>query len=364
MKKYLLSLFICILLASPALAEEGGLKMTLTPPLIKNNMNPGESWMSTVKMVNNNKEKLVVYAEIKDFRDNGSGGVELISTEESNGEGSHSGFLRQWMEVQEGPYEIAPFSSVEIPFNIKVPETAEPGGHYAAILIGTKPVDVVDGTGMSISSMISSLVLVNIAGDVIEDGKIREFSTNKSYYKTPEVKFKLRFENTGNVHLQPKGSIVINDMFGNKKGEIDINKDTAYGNVLPGSTKTWEFDWEGESGILKMGKYNATITVYYGEETAEVDTRSFYFWYVDFKIWGIIFGSILGFILFIFLIIKLYIKRAIKQSQRELEKIKNINPMASSAVDRSKAEEAFKSVIDQNSPHSPGKRGIVDLRKK
>ena len=364
MKKYLLITICSLFFSFPALAQDNSLMMTLTPPLIKNNMNPGEKWMSTIKFVNNNKQDLIVYTEIQDFRSSPDGGVELIPIEESEGDGSQSGFLRKWMQVQEGPFTIAPFDSIEIPFEIDVPETAEPGGHYATILVGTKASDDLVGSGLSISSMISSLVLVNISGNVIEEGKIREFSTDKNYYKEPEVNFKLRFENTGNVHLQPKGNIVIQDMFGNEKGLIDINKDTTYGNVLPNSVKTWNFSWEGESGIFKMGKYNAVITIYYGEQAAEVDTRTFYFWYVDFKILGIILASILGFFLIIFLIIRLYIRRAIKQSQKEIEKFKELNnPMASSATNRGKAEDSIKTVINQNSPHRNDKRGVVDLRK-
>ncbi|MDA3840421.1 MAG: hypothetical protein PF572_04990 [Patescibacteria group bacterium] len=330
MKKYLFIIILSLFFSSAVLAQEDSLKMTLTPPLIKNNMNPGERWLSTVKLVNNNKEKLVVYTDIKDFRSSTEGGVELISNEESEGEGSKSGFLRQWMDIQDGPFEIAPYGSVEIPFEIEVPETAEPGGHYAAVLVGTKPNEDIYGSGLSISSMISSLILVNISGDVIEEGKIREFSTNKTYYKEPKVNFKLRFENTGNVHLQPKGNIVIKDMFGNEKDVIDINKDTAYGNVLPKSTKSWDFSWEGESGIFKMGKYNAVITVHYGEQTTEVDTRTFYFWYIDFKIVSIVLGSILGFLLLIFLMIKFYIRKTIRQNQKEIERIKAQHPSISS----------------------------------
>ena len=360
----LMLLFSLLFLSSPVLAQSDSLKMTLTPPLIKNNMIPGETWVSTIKLVNNNKEKLTLYTEIQDFRSSPEGGVELIPIEESEGDGNQSGFLRQWMQIKKGPFVVEPFASIEIPFEIKVPEVAEPGGHYAAILVGTKPSGKVEGSGLSISSMISSLVLISIAGDVVEEGRIREFSTDKTYYKNPEINFKLRFENTGNVHLQPRGNITIKDMFGNEKGIIDINKDTAYGNVLPKSITSWDFFWEGESGLFKMGKYNAVLNLYYGEQSAEVDTRTFYFWYADFKVLGIILGSILGFFLFIFLIIKLYIKRAIKQSQKEIEKIKELNnPMASSAIDRGVAEDKVETVINQNSPHRSSKRGVLDLRK-
>ena len=352
MKKVFILIIFFLFSSSLVYAQEDSLKMTLTPPLIKNNMNPGEKWLSTIKLVNNNKEKLIVYTDLQDFRSSPEGGVELISKEESEGEGSKSGFLRQWMEIQEGPFEILPYDSVEIPFEIKVPETAEPGGHYAAILVGTKPTGEVEGSGISISSMISSLVLVNIAGDVIEEGRIREFSTSKTYYREPKVGFKLRFENTGNVHLQPQGNIVIKDMFGNEKGLIDINKNTAYGNVLPGSTKAWDFFWEGESGIFKMGKYNAVITIHYGEQTSEVDTRTFYFWYADFKILGIIFGSILGFVLLIFLMIKFYIRKAIRQNQKALEEIK--------AQQNISEKEVIEPIGEK--PQRSNRGGVVDLK--
>lgn len=325
MKKYLLSILFFVLVALPVYAQEDSLKMTLTPPLIKNNMNPGESWMSNIKLVNNNKEELVIYTEIVNFKSGPDGGVEFIFDEADLGEDKNSGFLKEWMQIQEGPFTIPSFGNVEIPFQIKVPEGAGPGGHYAAILAGTKPASSFDGSGIGISSMISSLILINISGDVVESGRIREFSTDKTYYDEPEVKIKLRFENTGNVHLQPKGNISIKNMFGDEVGNIDINKNTAYGNVLPGGTKSWEFPWKGEMGIAKMGKYSAEVKVFFGEKIAEVDTRTFYFWYINFKIVGIILGSILGFSLFIIIIMKLYIRRAIRLNQREIEKIKSNN---------------------------------------
>lgn len=361
MNKYFLSILLFFLISFPAHAQEDSLKMTLTPPLVKNNMNPGESWMSNVKLVNNNKEELVIYTEIVDFKSGPNGGVEFIFDEEDLGEDKNSGYLKAWMQIQEGPFTIPPFGNVEIPFQIKVPEEAGPGGHYAAILAGTKPASSFDGSGIGISSMISSLILINISGDVVESGRIREFSTDKTYYDEPEVKIKLRFENTGNVHLQPKGNITIKNMFGDELGYIDINKNTAYGNILPGSTKTWEFPWKGEKGITKMGKYSAEVKVFFGEKIAEVDTRTFYFWYVNFKIVGIILGSILGFFIFVIIIIKLYIRRAINLSQKEIEKIRNNNFQAekvnekSSQINNSNKEEK---IINQRKNESK----IVDLK--
>ena len=154
--KKIVFLILAFFIVSPSsvFAQGDNIQMTLTPPLMKNNMNPGESWMTTVKLVNNNKTSLIVYAHVQDFRSSHDGKVDLIPVEESEGEENKTGFLRQWIEIQNGPYEIKPFSSVEIPFNIDIPENAEPGGHYAAILVGTEPSKNIEGSGMGISSKI------------------------------------------------------------------------------------------------------------------------------------------------------------------------------------------------------------------
>ncbi len=49
--------------------------LTIVPPLIKINMSPGESWSSSVKMVNNNSRELILFAQTVDFRSGESGGV-------------------------------------------------------------------------------------------------------------------------------------------------------------------------------------------------------------------------------------------------------------------------------------------------
>lgn len=59
---------------------------------------------------------------------------------------------------------------------------------------------------------------MRVEGDVQEDGGIREFRAIDSFLDTPDVTFSLRFENKGNVHLQPRGNIVITNMWGQREG--------------------------------------------------------------------------------------------------------------------------------------------------
>ena len=47
------------------------LSITLTPPLFRLSLSPGESWPSSVKLVNANDYDLTVYASTMDFSDDG-----------------------------------------------------------------------------------------------------------------------------------------------------------------------------------------------------------------------------------------------------------------------------------------------------
>lgn len=294
---------------------EDKLSLTVTPPLIKINMEPEDFWSSSVKIVNTNPKPLTIYAQVLDFKSGEEGGVEFI--QKKNIQEGESFLLSQWLEVDQGPFEIPAFQSKEIPFNIKVPKDAEPGGHYAAILVGTRPMGETEGTGIQVSSLVASLIMLNVKGDIIEEAQIREFSTEKTFYQKPEVKFTVRFENLGNVHVQPQGEIKIYNFFGKERGTIFINQKTDFGNVLPNSIRKWNFEWKGEQSFFDVGRYKAVLVLGFGEEAKQTVSSILYFWVVPIKP---TLGILGGFTLFIFLIalaIRAYIKRAIFIAQKE-----------------------------------------------
>jgi hypothetical protein len=80
---------------------------------------------------------------------------------------------------------IPAFGSKDIPFLVRVPEDAEPGGHYAAILLGNQPPK--ENSEMVRVLRVSSLdrlacFFSRVQGDIQERGWIREFSSSKKYY--------------------------------------------------------------------------------------------------------------------------------------------------------------------------------------
>ncbi len=303
--------------------QEDRLTLTITPPLIKNNINPGESWASYIKVVNNNIKPIDVYTYVFDFKSAPDGGVEFIQQNLENAlnfsEEDNQFLLSQWISIERGPIHLEPHESKKIPFSIRVPAGAEPGGHYAAILVGTKPVDKIKGTGIKISSMVSSLVMISVGGDIIERADIREFYTDKSLYSQPKVKFILRLENTGNVHIHPQGEIKIYNFWGKEVGSIPINHNTSFGNVLPKSIRKWEFDWDGEENLFDMGRFKATVVLTYGEGAKETVYKSLYFWIIYWRPVLVSLAILLIIILIIIISVKIYVKRAIKSVEKNIQ---------------------------------------------
>ena len=156
-------------------------------------------------------------------------------------------------------------------------------------------------------------LLVEVRGDVREQGMIREFSTEKSVYQELSAKFALRFENKGNVHLQPQGDIVIFNMWGRERGKIPINQETQFGNVLPGQTRKFAFEWKGEENLFESGRYLARATLSYGRAERQNITRETAFWVIPVKPLLIFFGGVAALLAFIVALARLYIRRILRE---------------------------------------------------
>jgi hypothetical protein len=325
LKKISILIFCIFLVPSffsvlPVFAQDS-LSLTITPPLIKINMDPGGLWSSSIKVVNNNQGELTVYARSMDFKSGEQGGVVFIPREEVK-EGQKF-LLSQWIEISSGPFIIPAFESKEIPFTIKVAPEAEPGGHYAAILIGTKPPEAEGGVAIKIASQVSSLILLNIQGEIEEKAWIREFSTGKTFYQILEANFKVSFENLGNVHLQPVGEIKIYNMWDKERGTIPINYKSQFGNVLPQSQRIWNFEWKGQEGSFEIGRYKAKIVLSFGQDAHQTASSTVYFWVIPLiPVLGIL-GGFFIFLILLILGIKSYVKRAVIIAQQELGVVKS-----------------------------------------
>jgi hypothetical protein len=332
-------------------ASADGLSVTVTPPLIQLTIGPGDNWTSAIKVVNNNSYDVTYFSQVLDMEANGETGqskfIPILGKPDPSLAASE---LARWITLPEKPITIKAGASADLQFSVRIPETAEPGGHYAAILVGTQPLgSTTKGSLMKVSTYVSSLIFVRIKGDVVESGRIREFTSDKTLYQTPKADFVLRFENLGNTHLKPEGDVTIYNMWGKQRGQVLINQDANFGNVLPKSIRRFEFSWEADENVFDIGRYSAVVTLAYGQDSKKNISATTYFWVVPVVPVATTIGTVTVFLILIAWFIRRYIRRALLLERERYGAI----PMAHMTETRAPIMET---IIE------PLKEGVVDLR--
>jgi hypothetical protein len=141
-----------------------------------------------------------------------------------------------------------------IPVKIRVPLKVDAGDHMATILLKKRNLMESKG-GFTINAFASSVLVITVEGDVVESGAFQKFSPSKYLnWKTP-VDLNLTVENTGSVHIAPRGKITIDNIFGITVDEFQINNRW---NVLRGSRMTQPMEWAPR---FALGYYKASTNV-------------------------------------------------------------------------------------------------------
>lgn len=248
--------------------------LQVTSPIYEYTIKPGSVQQDIIKIKNVGTKAQTFYPEVRDFKPlDETGTPDFLKVGEDSGTYS----LAKWISFTKEGVTLAPNESQAFNFNITVPATAEPGGHYGGILFSTQPPDV-KSTGIGIASKVGSLVLVRIAGASREVLSIKEFSTPKNSYDNADVNFNLRLENTGNVHLQPKGVVTIKNFWGGQVAALDVNQLAS--NVIPGSIRKFDISWKDPG--FKVGYYTASVVLNYGNPSQTVTSQTS-FWILPWK---------------------------------------------------------------------------------
>ncbi len=248
---------------------DSGVGIEVSSPLYDYTIAPGKVQQDIIKIKNVGPKEQTFYPEVLDFKSNNQDGSPVFLKQ---GENSGTYSLAGWISVSKEKITLKPNESAALNFNITVPASAEPGGHYAGILFSTQAPEP-KGNEISLASKVGSLLLVRVAGTAKESAKIVSFDSDKNNYPKADVKFTTTVENIGNVHVQPKGVITIKNIFGGQVASVDVNSLSA--NILPGSTRIFESAWQDLG--LKIGPYTATLTLNYGAP-AQTLSASTSFW--------------------------------------------------------------------------------------
>ncbi len=292
--KYLVVISFILVFFSVA---EKAQALTVSPAKLELSGNPGTTVKSEFQLFNEEPQTTTFYSSFANFEAQGeSGSPSFVPAKEG---------LATWFKT---PEQVILKSKEQktVPFTIKIPESADPGGHFAAIFWGTVPAAGAAESQVSVGAKLGILVLLKVSGQTKEGGGILGFyaGNNQKIFASLPVKFIYRFQNSGNNRVKPAGDIKIKNILG--QTSVDLAANPKEGNVLPQSVRKFEIIW-GETtkeepssapanlaektGFLQIakkewnnfafGRYSAELNLKFGDKE---NKASYGFWIIPWQL--------------------------------------------------------------------------------
>ena len=316
MFRYITKLFFAVMLASLALVlmipssasayrveKLKELKnfgdVDLGPTLFYVNAKQGDSVTKTLQITNRSGAPDTYEIEIEDFE-----GSTTDSAQPTVLLGKNPGKYgaKKWFTCEKDELLLDHADRAFVDCIIKIPDNVESGDYYAAFLVhSTKKtaVEAANSPKVEVTSRVGSLFIIRVEGDILEQGNLLSFSTDKYRYDDPKVTFKTVFHNTGNVMLEPEGKITIYNMFNKQRDVLEIKPFRTLRDSIRENQTVW-------SQKFLFGRYKAVLALSrgYGETT---DTATIYFWVLPWKLLLLALGTLIAIILII-----IFIRRNVK----------------------------------------------------
>jgi hypothetical protein len=281
-----------------------GQGLEISPPVIELAADPGQTVTASIRVRNVTAGQLIAKGKADDFGagTDESGQPKLLLDET----GATRFSLKYWVsgvpDLRLAPQELKTTTVI-----IKVPQNAEPGGHFGVIRFTAVPPDL-EGTGVALSASVGTLVLLRVSGPITEKLSVAELSSwrglgtkaaqETTFFEHGPVGFVVRLKNDGSVHEKATGTIDVTNMFGGKTASVKVNE--KGGNVLPDSIRRFEQSLDKKQ---LFGLYTAKLAMTYSNGKKLEGNLSF--WVIP---WKLLLLLLVGLVALVFLL-KLSIRR-------------------------------------------------------
>jgi hypothetical protein len=182
--------------------------------------------------------------------------------------------LTSWATLERDRIVVEPRTTEKVPVTITNRESLTPGGHYGAVLVS--PTESPERpTRVQIDQVLSSLLFVKKLGGEVYNLSLKSYDVRRSLFSTPD-KVDMRFQNAGNVHVVPRGTISVTDPRGRQVQKGIVNSSSAI--VLPETFRRLSVPLESMGASWLPGKYTMQITYRFdGSDATQTRTVSYYY---------------------------------------------------------------------------------------
>lgn len=248
----------------------------------------------TLQIVNHNAVGQNFVLSVVDFGAlDESGGVAFLGSPVSELE--HKYGLASWMSLEKNTVYVAAGQTAAVKVAVDNRQSLAPGGHYAAVLAtAVNDPGTPAGDRVGVKQVVSSLVLVTKDGGARADLKLVSQDGRGDWWSLPSAVVQ-RFQNTGNVHVVPRGVIELKDPAGRVVKRAAINDGSQV--ILPESFRQYKTALQSLKAAILPGRYKLVSTYRYDgiEATAKLETS---FWYAgQIVVWIVAAGALAAAIL-------------------------------------------------------------------
>ncbi len=156
---------------------------------------------------------------------------------------SQNADLYKWVSFDKTSFRLEPGQSVEVPYTLRVPASAAPGGHYGVIFAETQPSGDANTGSVVRKKRVGAIMYATVDGDVKLDGKSLGVNVPFFQLKVP-LAISERINNTGNTDFAVTTTTEVTDVFGGVK-----HRSQKESSVLPGTTRQIVSDWQSPAWI-------------------------------------------------------------------------------------------------------------------
>ncbi len=155
-------------------------------------------------------------------------------------------------------------------------EDLSPGGHYGAIVVTpVEEAELDDPSRVEIVPSTSVLVFLKKLGGEKYGLNLQDISVGAGFFGLPE-NATLRFQNTGNVHVVPRGLVTIENSLGQMIARGVINSDS--GIIMPETFRKYDLPIKRLGSFLPPGRYTMkTVYRYDGEDKTQEHKTTFFY---------------------------------------------------------------------------------------
>lgn len=259
----MLALTLGLVLASTCLAQSAhaAFSVEIAPAQIELTLEPGADSDQTIGVRNHDSAPIELQVFVRDFELTAEGGFEMREP----GDATYSG--GRWLDFPVATIRLEADETKLFDYSIHVPEDAESGGHYAAIVFegGSAGSDPAGGdTQVVIVGQVVAEVLITVPGPITRTLVVDSLEVPRIAFGAGADYADVTVRNTGNVHLTPNGYVQI--WGGVPAGSFD--QEFGQFTMLPGASRHFRIPLQD---LPWLGKMRAKTELQYGPSIGVFD---------------------------------------------------------------------------------------------